>query len=135
MNSGTRILLWPFGLLYGFAVWMRNKLFDLGILKSQKGDIPTIVIGNLSVGGTGKTPHTNYLVQHLNNKLRLAILSRGYGRKTEGFILASDTSTASEIGDEPLLLQLRNPQIPLAVCEDRLAGISQLKPRCRTSNW
>lgn len=127
MNSSSRILLWPFGILYGFAVWMRNKLFDFQILKSQKGALPTIVIGNLAVGGTGKTPHTDYLVKKLRNSHKIAILSRGYGRKTEGFIEATPFSKAIEIGDEPLLLFRRNSGIPLAVCEDRIEGISKLK--------
>ncbi len=127
MDSTSRILLWPFGILYGFAVWMRNKLFDFQILKSQKGALPAIVIGNLAVGGTGKTPHTDYLVKKLRSAHKIAILSRGYGRKTEGYIEATPSSKASEIGDEPLLLFRRNTGIPLAVCEDRLEGISQLK--------
>lgn len=129
----TRILLWPFSLLYGFAVWIRNILYDFGILKSQRGSIPSIILGNLAVGGTGKTPHTDFVVQILSRGNKTAILSRGYGRKTKGFVKAGVASTASEIGDEPLLLHLRNPTIPLAVCEDRLEGIRKLKsefPEC-----
>lgn len=123
-----RLLLFPFSLLYGGAVFLRNRLFDWEILKSERGVLPTIVIGNLSVGGTGKTPHTEYLIDHLAGRgIQLAVLSRGYGRKTSGYTPANEFATAHTIGDEPFQIHQKFPNIPLSVCEDRLFGVQKLK--------
>jgi len=131
-----RLLLFPFALLYSAVIFLRNRFFDWGIFKSSQGVLPTIVIGNLSTGGTGKTPHTEYLIDILQNAgIKVAVLSRGYGRKTKGFILADSKASAHTIGDEPLhtigdepfQIHYKFPDIPLAVCEDRLEGISKLK--------
>lgn len=121
-----RLLLLPFSLLYGAVVILRNKLYDLGIMKSAGFDLPVICIGNLVVGGSGKSPVTEYLVTLLAD-YKIAILSRGYGRKTRGFLYADEHSTADTIGDEPLQFYHKFPQVTVAVCEDRAAGISRLK--------
>jgi len=124
----VRILLLPVSIIYGMVVFMRNRFFDWGILKSRAGALPTIVIGNLSVGGTGKTPHAEFLLQLLLDMgFKPALLSRGYGRKTQGFILADEKATAHTIGDEPFQIHTKFPHVPVAVCEDRLSGIEQLK--------
>ena len=94
--------LLPFSWLYGGAVRLRNQLFDIGMLKSRSLDVPVISVGNITVGGSGKTPHVEYLVKLLKDKVKVAVLSRGYKRKSKGFILASKDSTIGEIGDEPL---------------------------------
>lgn len=117
------ILSW----LYGFAVWVRNILYDEHVLCCKKCGIPTICVGNLAVGGTGKTPHTEYLVVQLSKKYKVAILSRGYKRKTKGFVLADEQSTALTIGDEPMQMHLKLPDIPLAVCENRVLGVMRLQ--------
>jgi tetraacyldisaccharide 4'-kinase len=114
-------LLFPFSLLYGVIIIIRNKCFDLGILKSQQFDLPIICVGNLVVGGSGKTPVTEYLVRLLDN-YKIAILSRGYGRETKGFLLADQS-----IGDEPLQYYQKFPGVTVAVCEDRVTGINKLK--------
>jgi tetraacyldisaccharide 4'-kinase len=126
MGTYLRYLLLPFSMLYGLVVILRNKLFDIGILKSESFDLPVICIGNLAVGGSGKTPVTEYLVKLLEGK-RVAILSRGYGRETRGFLEADATSTVKSIGDEPLQYYHKFKDITVAVCEDRSTGINLLK--------
>lgn len=121
-----RLLLFPVSLLYGVVVMVRNLLYDKGILKTEKFDIPVICVGNLAVGGSGKTPVTEYLVQLLQGK-RIAILSRGYGRSTRGFILAGPADTAETIGDEPKQFSSKFPGVTVAVCENRAEGIRRLK--------
>lgn len=106
---------------------MRNVLYDNHLLPSYTVDIPTIAIGNLAVGGTGKTPMTEYLVRLLASEYKMAVLSRGYGRKTRGFRLATAEDSALTIGDEPMLIHMHFPDIPVAVCEDRVLGIRQLQ--------
>lgn len=128
MLTFVRYLLFPFTMLYAYIIYLRNKLYDIGILKSQKHkDIYTIVIGNLAIGGTGKSPTLEYLVRFLKNSFTLATLSRGYGRKTKGFLYVHTNSTAQEVGDEPLQFKKKFPQITVAVCEDRNKGIKLLK--------
>ncbi|MFC3562156.1 tetraacyldisaccharide 4'-kinase [Pedobacter jamesrossensis] len=121
-----RLLLLPFSLIYGLAITLRKKLYDWGIMRSVKFDLPIICVGNLAVGGSGKTPTTEYLVRLLGD-YKIAILSRGYGRKTKGFILADATATAETIGDEPLQYHQKFEDVTVAVCEDRVAGIEKLK--------
>lgn len=121
-----RILLFPFNLVYGLVVYVRNKCYDWGIFQSVSFDVPVICIGNLVVGGAGKTPTTEYLVRLLSD-YKIAILSRGYGRRTKGFVLADVHSTAQTIGDEPLQYYRKFKQVTVAVCEDRVRGINQLK--------
>ncbi|MBR3827765.1 MAG: tetraacyldisaccharide 4'-kinase [Bacteroidales bacterium] len=119
------ILLLPLTMWYAIGVAVRNLLFDWGLKRSVSPDVPTIGIGNLRVGGTGKTPHTEYLIRLLAGR-RVALLSRGYGRATQGFVLADDSSTASQIGDEPLMMARKFPQLTVAVCEDRVEGVRRL---------
>lgn len=121
-----KILLAPVSWLYAIALHFRHWLFDLGILKSKSFDVPTICVGNLAFGGTGKTPHTEYLIRLLKDKVNVAVLSRGYGRKTKGYILADEHTTYEQIGDEPLLFHSKFEDITVAVDEDRAEGISKL---------
>lgn len=114
--------------LYGLAVGVRNLLYDAHLLHSVRVDVPTICVGNLAVGGTGKTPHTEYIVDMLRKKgYSVAILSRGYKRKTKGFVLADEHSTAQSIGDEPMQMHLHFPDVPMAVSENRVRGIHRLR--------
>jgi len=125
-------LLAPAAFLFHGITAARNFLFDRGLLKSQKSPIPTLVVGNLSVGGTGKTPWVEFLVRQLRNEVTLATLSRGYGRKTTGFLQVLPSSSAAEVGDEPLQLYTNfNGDIPVFVGEDRVGAtqkIQQLLP-------
>lgn len=121
-----RLLLLPFSFIYSIAIVLRKKLYDWNIIRSVKFDLPVICVGNLAVGGSGKTPTTEYLVRLLAN-YKIAILSRGYGRETKGFILADDSATAKSIGDEPLQYYQKFDGITVAVCEDRVKGIQKLK--------
>ncbi|MBC7868136.1 MAG: tetraacyldisaccharide 4'-kinase [Gloeobacteraceae cyanobacterium ES-bin-316] len=121
-----RYLLLPISFLYGLVIWLRNWLFDKNILKSATFNFPIICIGNLAVGGTGKTPMTELLVEFLQHKYKTATLSRGYKRKTKGFAVADEKSTAIEIGDEPMQFHQKFPGITVAVGEERLVAIPQL---------
>lgn len=118
--------LLPLSWLYGIGVSVRNKLFDLGILKSRSFSVPVISVGNITVGGSGKTPHVEYLVELLKSDAKIAVLSRGYKRKTKGYLLADDHSTVADIGDEPYLMHQKYPDIVVAVDEDRCEGIDRL---------
>jgi tetraacyldisaccharide 4'-kinase len=120
-------IAYPFSVVYGTAGLFRNKLFDLNILKQKKFDLPVISVGNLSAGGTGKTPHIEYLIRLLMSRKReLCTLSRGYGRKTKGFFLATDKCSPKEIGDEPCQFVNKFPEIRVAVDESRVNGIKKL---------
>lgn len=121
-----RCLLWPLALIYSLAIWLRNQMFEWKILPSEKFPIPVICIGNISVGGTGKTPFTEYLITLLKEQYRVATLSRGYKRKTKGFILANNHSTADEIGDEACQIKQKFPDIMVAVDANRRRGINRL---------
>ncbi|MDP5201299.1 tetraacyldisaccharide 4'-kinase [Flavobacterium sp. DG2-3] len=121
-----RYILFPFAVLYGFITSIRNILFDKGILKSTSFDLPVIAVGNLSVGGTGKTPQIEYLIRLLSDKYKIATLSRGYKRKSEGFVLADENSNAEILGDEPFQFYQKFPNIMVAVDANRTNGIQQL---------
>ena len=121
-----RILLFPFSLLYWLGIAVRNYLYDRQILKSSSFGLPLIGVGNLAVGGTGKSPMVEYLVCLLRTQYKVATLSRGYKRKTKGYALAGENSTALEIGDEPMQFHLKFPDIPVAVGEERLVAIPHL---------
>lgn len=110
-------------------VGIRHTLFDWKILKSEEFDIPIVCVGNLAVGGTGKTPHTEFLVQVLSKRYNVAVLSRGYKRKSKGFLVASETSSFKKIGDEPKQIKLKFPSIPVAVCEKRANGIKLIREK------
>lgn len=128
MDGNIRInkALLPFSRIYGGIVELRNKFFDRGILRSEKFPVPVISIGNLTVGGTGKTPHTEYLIRLLSKKYKIAVLSRGYKRKSKGYRLADATASAREIGDEPFQMYRKFPEIVVAVDNKRSRGIKNL---------
>ena len=111
---------------YGLIVFVRNWLYNKKIFKSASFALPIICVGNLSVGGTGKSPMVEYLVQLLHNQFKVATLSRGYKRKTKGYALANSNTTALEIGDEPMQFHLKFPNVPVAVGEERIVAIPQL---------
>ena len=117
------LITFPLSLVYGLAIGLRNRLFDCNILKSTWFDIPVISVGNITVGGTGKTPHIEYLIRLLHKDYRIATLSRGYKRKTRDFILATKNSSVDEIGDEPRQLKQKFPDIIVAVDRKRVNGI------------
>lgn len=121
------LLLAPLSFLWWLVAVLRGKLFDWGLLPSRCFDIPVICVGNLAVGGTGKTPHVEYLLRLLHaHGYKVAMLSRGYGRKSKGYVLAGSGHTASEIGDEPYQMLHNCPFATVAVCERRVEGISSL---------
>jgi tetraacyldisaccharide 4'-kinase len=126
MINLLRKILFPFAILYGFITSIRNFLFDKGILKSYSFDVPIIVVGNLSVGGTGKTPQIEYLIRLLSPKYKIATLSRGYKRQSEGFVLADSSSNAAILGDEPFQFFSKFKNIQVAVDANRKNGIEQL---------
>ena len=120
-----RFLLLPFAILYGLGVRLRHFLYDRGWLSSKRYPFPILCVGNLAVGGTGKTPMVEYLVRLLGQE-QVAILSRGYRRKTRGFVLADDSATAMTLGDEPYQYHRKFPRATVAVCESRQEGIERL---------
>ena len=132
MNSPFRYLLLPFAWLYGTGVVIRNYLFDWQILKPTSFDLPVLGIGNLSAGGTGKTPTAEYILKLLlENGYKPALLSRGYGRKSSGFVEVMTDSVATNVGDEPYQIKRKFPEVYVTVCEDRVIGIEtilSLKP-------
>lgn len=121
-----RLFLAPLSWLYAIALHLRHKLYDWGILESKSFDVPTICVGNLALGGTGKTPHTEYLIKLLKDKAKVAVLSRGYGRKSTGFVLAEENTPYEQIGDEPLQYHLKFNDITVAVDEKRCDGVEKL---------
>jgi tetraacyldisaccharide 4'-kinase len=121
-----RILLLPITFLFHIVLAIRHKLYDWHLLKTTRFENPVICIGNLKLGGTGKTPLTEYLIRLLKNDYQVATLSRGYGRRTKGFKLAEASSTYNDLGDEPLLYFKKYPGIQVAVDEDRVDGVTQL---------
>jgi tetraacyldisaccharide 4'-kinase len=121
-----RILLFPFALLYGLVIHIRNWLYNKKIFKAVSFNIPIINIGNLTVGGTGKSPMVEFLVRRLQQHYQIAVLSRGYRRKTKGYILAGENTGALEIGDEPFMFYRAFPGIAVAVGEDRVLAVPQL---------
>lgn len=122
----TKVLLMPLSIIYSIITGSRNFLFHIGILKSQSFSVPVICVGNITVGGTGKTPHTELIIAELQKKFRVACLSRGYKRKTSGFILSDSHSTAREIGDEPMQIKSKFPDILVACDGNRVRGIEKL---------
>ncbi len=122
-----RKILYPFSLLYSLVVYVRNFLFDIGVFTSKTFKTPTICIGNISVGGTGKTPMVEFLISVLKKDYQVAVLSRGYKRISKGFVLANNKSTVEELGDEPYQIWNKYGDISLAVDADRQNGISTLE--------
>lgn len=122
-----RILLLPFAWIYGLITFIRNKFYDWGIFKTFIIPKKSICVGNLAIGGTGKTPHVVYLAKILQDNKNITILSRGYGRKTKGFIVANETSSGLDIGDEPKLYTSRFfPKVKVTVCEKRADGVKNI---------
>jgi tetraacyldisaccharide 4'-kinase len=121
-----RILLLPFSVLYWATISFRNFLYNKKIFRSTSFGLPLICVGNLSVGGTGKSPMVEYLVALLKSQFKVATLSRGYKRKTKGYALANEITTALDIGDEPMQFHLKFPEVPVAVGEERIVAIPQL---------
>ena len=121
-----RVLLLPLAVIYGFIIFIRNRLYDRNYLKSAAFNFPLICVGNLAVGGTGKSPMVEYLIELLKPRFRIGTLSRGYKRKTIGYALANEHTTALEIGDEPMQFHSKFPDIAVASCEERIVGIPHL---------
>ncbi len=127
--SLVRFFLYPFALIYGVLVWLRNRLYDTGFSSSVEFSLPVICVGNLSVGGTGKTPHVEYLLRLLQYRYQVATMSRGYKRRTQGFLLADADTNALRIGDEPMQYHLGFPEVVVSVAEERMTGIPLLLQR------
>ncbi len=128
-----RFLLFPFAVLYDVITTIRNWFFDIGVLKSTSFDMPVIAVGNLSVGGTGKSPQIEYFIRLLKDKYRVAVLSRGYKRKTKGFQIVSSNHSAEDVGDEPLQFYKKfRKDVTIAVDADRTNGIKQLLKRANS---
>lgn len=116
----------PFALLYGIIIWLRNRFYDWNIFTSTEFSLPVICVGNITVGGTGKSPHIEHLIELLLPQYKLATLSRGYGRRTQGFRLADAGSNAREIGDEPFQFKFKYPSVEVCVAEERMTAIPRL---------
>ena len=125
-NKLAQLLLTPFSLLYGMGVSLHHFFYRTGVLKAVKFDIPTIAVGNLSVGGAGKTPHIEYLIRLLKDHIHVSTLSRGYKRKTKGFYLIKPNMNAEQAGDEPLQFKRKFPDITVAVSESRTLAIPEM---------
>lgn len=120
-------MLTPFAWCYGAVTFVRNLLYDKGVLRSASFTVPVVSVGNISVGGTGKTPHVEYILDRLSGSYRIAVLSRGYKRKTRGFVMAGPNSTPETIGDEPFQIYKKfGRRVRVAVCENRAKGIEKL---------
>ncbi len=131
----AKIFLLPMSKIYGMVTSARNRFFEWGILKQHEFDIPVITVGNISVGGTGKTPHTEYLIAALKDDYRIGVLSRGYKRDTKGFVQATPHTTPRDIGDEAYQVYHKfGRKIAVAVCEDRVVGINRLREVCPDIN-
>lgn len=126
-REGMKILRTIISWIYALVVAIRHRLYDWGVFKSFSFDIPIVCIGNITVGGTGKTPTAEYLLSVLSEKYNIAILSRGYGRSTTGYREVTIQDSYADVGDEPLLLKLKFPNHPVVVCEDRVAGIERIR--------
>jgi tetraacyldisaccharide 4'-kinase len=121
-----RILLLPFSLVYWLVIIVRNWCYDKKFFKSETFNLPIICVGNIAAGGTGKSPMVEYLARHLKNDYKIATVSRGYKRKTKGYVLAKENTNALEIGDEPMQFHIKFPDVAVAVGEERLVAIPQL---------
>ena len=124
----------PLSWLYGIGVDFRNQLFNIGLLKQHDYDIPIISVGNITVGGAGKTPHVEYLIRLLKDKVKVAVLSRGYKRKTHGYVLANDSSTVTDIGDEPYQMKQKYQDVHIAVDKKRVDGIAHITGNAETND-
>ena len=135
LGAIEKTLLTPLSWIYGAGVWLRQVGFNTGLLKQEEFDVPVVTIGNVTVGGTGKTPHVEYIVSRLCRKYEIAVLSRGYKRHTKGFVLASDNLSPVDLGDEPYQIYRKfRGMVTVAVCEEArhqelVANKSRDKPR------
>ena len=127
--AGLRKMLLPFSLVYQGITSIRNTMYDKALFKSTAYDLPVICVGNLSVGGTGKSPMIEYLITLLKDDFKVCVLSRGYKRSSKGFLEVTQDHTAKEVGDEPLQFKTKFPGITIAVCADRREGIENLKKK------
>lgn len=125
-TSKARYFLFPFAWIYGIIIWFRNIFFNIELLPSENFSIPIISIGNITVGGTGKTPHTEYLIRLLGKSYQVAVLSRGYKRKSKNFLLADEQSKLADLGDEPLQMKKKFSDLVVAVDKNRRRGIRNL---------
>ncbi|POY35035.1 tetraacyldisaccharide 4'-kinase [Solitalea longa] len=125
--SVFRLVLLPFSLVYGSIVKLRNFFYNKGVLKAHEFDLPIIAVGNLEVGGAGKTPMIEYLIRLIGNSKKIATISRGYGRKTKGLIIADQDSSAAEIGDEPMQFNRKFPEVTVIASENRVKAIHQVE--------
>ena len=125
-NKIAQLILLPFSFLYGIAISLRNLMYDSGMLRSTRFSIPVISVGNLSIGGTGKTPHIEYLIRLLSQYVNIATLSRGYKRKSKGFLFVKRSNSVHEVGDEALVYRRKYADIVVAVSESREIGIPQI---------
>jgi tetraacyldisaccharide 4'-kinase len=126
----NNILLYPLSVIYGIITDTRNFLYNTGFIKSVEFRVPVICVGNITVGGTGKTPHTEYLIDLLREHFRIAVLSRGYKRKTRGFIVAEKSSKVRDIGDEPKQMSMKFPDVLIVVDKNRVDGVKEI-----TETW
>ncbi len=126
LRKTTAWLFFPLTMWYAVGVWLRNFLFDLGVIRQHVPPVTTIGVGNLCAGGTGKTPHVEYLIRLLGDKYSLALLSRGYRRQTSGFQMDDGAHSAARLGDEPAMVAAKFPDLRVAVCEKRVEGVRRL---------
>lgn len=126
MKTISHILLFPFAIIYGFIIWLRNWLYKTNFIGSTDFEVPVFTIGNLSVGGTGKTPFVEFLIELLHEHYKIAVLSRGYKRKTTGYLAVQNFHTTKDVGDEPLMLKLKYPSVQVTVGEERVFAIPRL---------
>lgn len=133
MIKSFNILLWPLSVIYGSIAGLRRLFYELFQLRTEL-DIPTVIVGNLTVGGTGKTPMVIYLSEMLKSSYNVSVLSRGYGRKTKGFLEVQLDSEATNVGDEPKEVKFQHPDIPVFVCENRIVGIETIKEQNENVN-
>ena len=124
--SVIRFLVFPLSIIFKFVTDLRNKLYDCNFLKSEKIDVPVISVGNLSTGGTGKTPMVDFIIENLKKDYNISVLSRGYNRKSKGFIEIKNSDNPSLVGDEPYLIKSNHLGVPVFVCEDRVEGAKKI---------
>ena len=124
--SVIRFFVFPLSIIFKFITDLRNKLYDCNFLKSEKINVPVISVGNLSTGGTGKTPMVDFIINNLKNDYNISVLSRGYYRKSKGFIEIKNSDNPSQVGDEPFLLKSNHLEVPVFACEDRVEGAKKI---------
>tara|TARA_B100000161_G_scaffold115648_1_gene81908 strand:- start:4940 stop:5944 length:1005 start_codon:yes stop_codon:yes gene_type:complete len=124
--SVIRFLVFPLSIIFKFVTDLRNKLYDCNFLKSEKISVPVISVGNLSTGGTGKTPMVDFIINNLKKDYDITVLSRGYKRKLKGFIEIKNSDNPIQVGDEPFLLKSNHVEVPIFVCEDRVEGANKI---------